>query len=216
LVGLSADIPAYRKAAGFTGHASKKACSRCLKSFNKDGDKIDYSGFERESWPLRFHSTHVQQGKNALNAGTKEARKEIERKFGARYSVLHELKYYDSIRFSIIDIMHNLFLGTSKHIMTIWKENGYITTNQFSTIQQRIREMNIPMNVGRIPYKIESSMAKLTADEWKNWTCIYSLFVLHDILPREHMECWWLFAQASILICQPVISSEYIRRIDEC
>ena len=61
---------------------------------------------------------------------------------------------------------------------------------------------------------IESSMAKLTADEWKNWTCVYSLFVLHDILPKEHLECWWLFVQACMLVCQPILTHERIR-IDE-
>ena len=70
------------------------------------------------------------------------------------------------------------------------------------------------MDVGRIPYMIESSMAKLTADEWKNWTCVYSLFVLHDILPKEHLECWWLFVQACMLVCQPILTHERIR-IDE-
>ena len=215
LVGLSSDIPASRKVAGFTGHSSTKACSRCLKSFHKVGDKIDYSGFERDSWPLRNHFVQSQEGINALNAETKEARKEIEKKFGARYSVLYEIDYYDSIRFSIIDIMHNLFLGTSKHVMAIWKENGYLTTNHFAAMQDQIRKMNVPMDVGRIPYKLESSMAKLTADEWKNWTCVYSLFVLHNILPKEHVECWWLFVQACILICQPIITPESIRRIDQ-
>ena len=45
LVGLSSDIPATRKAAGFVGHTASKACSRCLKHFPKVGETIDCSGF---------------------------------------------------------------------------------------------------------------------------------------------------------------------------
>jgi len=90
-----------------------------------------------------------------------------------------------------------------------------LTNLNFATMHDRIRKMNVPLDAGRIPHKIESSMAKLTADEWKNWTCVYSLFVLHDILPREHLECWWLFVQACRLVCQPTYSLDCIARIDE-
>ena len=62
----------------------------------------------------------------------------------------------------------------------------------------------MPLDIGRIPLKIESSKSGLTADQWKNWTCIYSLYVLHDILPQEHLNCWWLFVQACIIICHPI------------
>ena len=75
--------------------------------------------------------------------------------------------------------------------------------------------MNVPIDVGRIPYKIESAMSGLTADQWKNWTCVYSLFVLHDLLLKEHLEYWWLFVQTCIHICQPSVTQDSIKKIDE-
>ena len=66
-------------------------------------------------WGLNSdHFVQCVQGCNSLKAETKEARKAIEQSFGAWYSVLYEIEYYDSIRFSIIDIMHNLFLALQK------------------------------------------------------------------------------------------------------
>ena len=177
LIGLSSDIPATRKAAGFVGHNATKAYSRCLKDFPKVGDSIDCSGFDRDSWPKRTHTQHCEQSYKAMEANTKDAKKTIEKKFGVRYSVLFELPYYDAIIFSTIDTMHNLFLGTAKHIMTLWKDQGIITKDHFKKMQERIEQINVPLDIGRIPYKIESSMASLTADQWKNWTCIYSLYV---------------------------------------
>ena len=77
--------------------------------------------------------------------------------------------------------------------------------------------VNVPLDVGRIPHNIESQMsaAGLTADQWKTWTCLYSLYVLHDVLPKEHLECWWLFVQACILICQPIITHAVIDKADK-
>ena len=42
------------------------------------------------------------------------------------------------------------------------------------------------------------------------------MYALQGVLPKEHLECWWLyiFVQACILICQPVISPTVIDRID--
>ena len=205
VIGLSSDIPATRKAAGFLGHSASKGCSRCLKHFPKVSDRMNFSGFDRESWPPRTHAMHCEQAYKTLTAKTKKERKEIEKTYGTRYSVLYELSYYDAIRFPIIDAMHNLFLGTAKTMMTIWKEREIVTKEHFTAIQEKIECVNVPIDVGRIPHKIESGMAGLTADQWKNWTCIYSMYVLKDILPSEHLRCWWLFVQASALVCQPLI-----------
>ena len=35
-----------------------------------------------------------------------------------------------------------------------------------------------------------------TADQWKNWTIVYSLVALKDILPPDHYDCWSYFVQA--------------------
>lgn len=209
LIGLSSDILATRKAGGFVGHNATKACSRCLKDFHRVNDHVDCSGFNRDSWIRRSHSLHCLQARRALTAQTQAARKEIEKEYGARYSVLFEIPYYDAIRFANIDSMHNVFLGTSKHIMTLWKERDIIKKEHFLIIQQRIEKIRVPMDISRIPNKIESAMAGLTADQWKNWTCIYSLYVLHDILPCEHLHLWWLFVQASLIVCQPVLSENF-------
>lgn len=212
---LSSDIPATRKAAGFVGHNAKKACSHCLKNVPRVNDHMDCSGFDRAMWPPRTHSTHCEHAYKVLSAQTKVERKRLEQEYGARYSVLYELPYYDAIRFATIDKMHNLFLGTTKHIMTIWKDCNILNKDHFQIIQQKIESINVPLDVGRIPYKIESGISGLTADQWKNWTCLYSLYVLHGV-----RACWWLFVQACILICQPllthaIIDKAFCRTVEE-
>ena len=52
-----------------------------------------------------------------LNAETKQQQKAIQKKYGLRYSALIELPYFDPIRHTVIDPMHNLFLGTAKHCL---------------------------------------------------------------------------------------------------
>lgn len=87
MVGLSSDIPATRKAAGFVGHNATKACSRCFKSFPKIGDRVIFSGFERETWEPRSHESHYYQAYRTIRAQTKSEMKDIEKESGARYSI---------------------------------------------------------------------------------------------------------------------------------
>ena len=215
LVCISSDIPATRKACGFVGHNGFKGCSRCLKSFPTDSNGVtNYSGYDRESWTKRTNEEHREYAYRELLAKTKSARKEIDKVYGARYSILFELPYYNCIRFVVIDIMHNLYLGSAKRVLQVWKELKIIDTNDFKIIQERILSLNVPQDIGRIPHKIESGMAGMTADQWKNWTCVYSMYALEGIIPKIHLDCWWLFVQACLLLSQPVITPDDIEKGD--
>lgn len=216
LLCFSSDVPATRKAAGFVGHNATKGCSRCLKSFPTSSENItDYSGYDRDSWVQRTNTLHREYAYKELSGKTKAEKKALEKMYGARYSVLFELPYYDCIRFVVIDVMHNLFLGTAKHVLNIWKEKKLLDTKDFEEIQKRVSAFNVPQDIGCIPYKIDSGMAGMTADQWKNWTCIYSLHALHGLLPNEHLDCWWLFVQACIILSQPIITISDINRGDD-
>ena len=120
----SSDIPATRKIGGFVGHAALKGCSRCLKEFptNVFGEKPDYSGFNPTSWPKRNMETHKTKGMEWKHARTQTSRTKIERECGIRYIELLRLPYFDSPRFSLVDPMHNVLLGTSKLMVKLWKE----------------------------------------------------------------------------------------------
>ena len=56
-----------------------------------------------------------------------------------KYSVLIELPYFDPIHFTIVDPMHNLFLGNAKHTMeNLWLQNGVLSKAQMKILQTRI------------------------------------------------------------------------------
>ena len=111
--------------------------------------------------------------------------------------------------------MHNLLLGTAKYMLNLWKEVGLLTPDQLELIQNKIDCMQVPPHVGRIPTKIYVNATSLTADQWRNWTCIYSLYALKEILPGDHYNCWVLFCQACIVLLQPVIHDSELHEADE-
>ena len=138
-----------------------------------------------------------------LLAKTATEQKSIEKEYGAKYSVLYELPYYHCVCFLVIDPMHLLFLGIAKHTTQLWYTLNLLSYSQKEIIQDRVNKLAVPPSIGRLPkgaFCMETIL--LTADQWRHWTCIYSLWALQGILPAEHFQCWLLFVKACRLLCQ--------------
>ena len=93
----TSDLPATRKVCGFASHSASFGCSKCLKKFTTLGDKLDYSGFNREGWKLRDLESHKVISKSYREANTKSKQDDIVKNYGVRYSVLSQLPYFNVV-----------------------------------------------------------------------------------------------------------------------
>ena len=178
-------------------------------------NKRDYSGYDQENWQERNLSEHRRQAINYTQAQTKSEQKLIESEYGIRYSALLELPYFDPIRFAVVDPMHNLYLGSGKHAIQVWIDQGILTKKHFIEIEQIVSKFKTPQNTGRIPLKIASGFSGFTADQWQNWIVNFSPVCLKGILPTNHLRCWLLFVQACRLLCTRIITVEAIDQADK-
>lgn len=200
LICVACDIPACRKVLGFCGHMSKAGCSKCTKVFGYDGRKIDFGGFSE--CPLRSEHDHREQAFLAKVQTNAAARDKIERQHGSRLTTLMELPYFDTVRCHVIDPMHNLYLGTSKYVMKQILDN----VDSGLLVQERVDRCIVPSTLGRIPHKLASGYASLTADQWKTWTNVFSIYALHGLLDDSMLECWRFFVRGSRLLSTPMIT----------
>ena len=216
LLCVASDLPAARKVCGFLGHSARLACSRCKKEFPGGfGEPTNYSGFEREHWPPRNSVDHRKDVELIQKERTITERKRLESQYGCRYSVLLDLPYFDPVRMTIIDPMHNLFLGTAKHaVKDILIKQLLILDKHVVQIQEIMDSMKTPQCVGRIPHKIASGFAAFTADQFKNWVTLYSIPCLKQILPDDHFECWRHFVLACRILCRHKLTLEDVTIAD--
>lgn len=193
------DIPATRKVCGFPGFKATLGCSKCLKIFPCEGfgEPTDYSDFDRHDWVARTMKNHLESLKEIEVATTLTEKTRLEKNMGL------------NIQNFVIDPMHNMYLGTAKHMIKLWKESGLLRQEHLTAIQQKLDEINVPYGVGRIPYKVGSNFSGLTADQWLNWTNVYSLYALNGILPPRDIDCWSLLVEASVILRQYTISMRY-------
>ncbi len=103
---------------------------------------------------------------------------QLEVKLGVRYSSLLELPYFDPVRHHVIDPMHNLYLGTPKHVLQVWIQTGIVTAKDLQVLEARVEKIKCPADVGRLPSKIGSGFSGFTALQWRYWTVTYSPVVL--------------------------------------
>ena len=116
----ASDIPAARKLCGLKGHSAEQGCSKCFKPFPgsvKSGR--DFSGFDRENWPKRCNDLHRKYAEMVRKSPNKTTHEKLATRYGCYFSVLLELEYFDAIRFTVIDPMHNLYLGTAKRMFQL-------------------------------------------------------------------------------------------------
>ena len=114
---VACDMPASRKVCGFLGHNSTFGCNKCYKTFSSGLSNVNYSGYDRDNWTSRNNFLHRENCQEVLCETTKTGIRKKEAEFGVRYSIMLELSYFDPVRFTVVDVMHNLFLGTAKHII---------------------------------------------------------------------------------------------------
>ncbi len=171
------------------------------------GKPPDFSNFDTTQWTARTNLQHREDAKNKKHrlARTKTESQSIERKSGVRYSVLLKLPYFDAPRMCIIDPMHNLFLGTAKKMIHLWKEE-LLQKESFHDIQTKVDSFVTPNGMGRLPRKIETGFAGFTAEQYKNWCLFFSLYALHGSIPRRHLQCWQLFCKACYFLCRRKVS----------
>ena len=134
--------------------------------------------------------------------------------YGVRDSELLRLQYFDIVEFHAVDPIHNLLLGTGKYLMSLWKDQTILNKDHFERIQEEVIEMKVPATVGRMSHKITSNFSGFTADQWKNWICIYSTLCLKEVLPEPHYQCWCLFREACCLLLQKSIQTHELRLAD--
>ena len=95
----------------------------------------------------------------------------LQKKHGSRVSCLLDLDYFDPVRMTPTDPMHNLFLGSAKHMINFW-ETCLLNENDLLKIQDKVGNCLCPSDVGKLPQKFASSFGSFNADQWKNWTIL--------------------------------------------
>ncbi|KAH9948071.1 hypothetical protein B0H21DRAFT_690747, partial [Amylocystis lapponica] len=133
------------------------------------------------AFPLRDGDEHRRLGQEYLQQADTQARESFFKQHSTRYTELSRLPYFDAVRMTVIDPMHNILLGIVK---TQWLD-AWIHENAFrgrtskvprelDQIHEYLKTFEMPRWVARLPKDVGyPAGGSLTADEWKGMALNY-------------------------------------------
>lgn len=216
LLGVACDMPASKKVCGFLSHAANLGCSRCRIKFSVGPLRCNYANLDRSTWTARSNSSHRRDVDHLLQNShlSISALSKMEAGLGCRYSVLLKLPYFDPVRMTIIDPMHNFFLGSAKHITKdILIGAKILDRSSIDLVHKRLKKTQLPVDMGRLPLRVDSG-STYTAEQWMNWTLYFSIYCLHGLLNNDQIECWRHFVLACRRLCKLHITEIDIKIAD--
>ncbi|RXW12087.1 hypothetical protein EST38_g13767 [Candolleomyces aberdarensis] len=114
LMPVMSDALGGRQLCGYGSITSQYFCTFCWLSLS------DIENFNRSTWPARDLDKHRFWAEQWLKAD-ESTRIKLFKDHGIRYTPLFRLPYFNPITFTIVDTMHNLFLGLlRRHCRWIW------------------------------------------------------------------------------------------------
>ena len=205
----SNDIPAARK---LCGHISALVgCHRCYKrASGEEGQRLNFGGFDdiNEWFRPKDAAEHRRNAMIWKHQRTKKDRADFVSRTRVRWSEMLRLPYFDPIRFLVVDPMHNLFLGIAHWIVKrLWIEGGKINKNDLELMENRAKNIKIPADLGRIPYKIATGdgFSGYTADQWKSFIMIYAIPLMWDLLDDDDRKILANFVKVYVILTNRII-----------
>ena len=64
--------------------------------------------------------------------------------YGIQYSTLLLLPYFDPARFNVVNVVHNLFLGTGKHMFKLWLSLNLLTKENLLEMERMVGTFSVP------------------------------------------------------------------------
>ncbi|KAJ7219919.1 hypothetical protein GGX14DRAFT_355369, partial [Mycena pura] len=119
---------------------------------------------------------------------------------GAQWTEIARIWYFDLVRYTIVDPMHNLLLGVAKNQwLARWIETGTLRANtpqtarELNIVHEFLEDFESPLWAGRLPLRVgEAAGGSLTADEYK-FATTGPLAIVVRPLPRlvSHIPLVW-------------------------
>ncbi|KAI0309474.1 hypothetical protein OF83DRAFT_1158491, partial [Amylostereum chailletii] len=173
LLGIVCDHPAMCKMGGFADHRHDKApCTKCKVT----RDELYTDDALRGAHPQRDGQSHKDHAQAWRDLDSKAARKKYFDEHGVRWTEFARLRYFDPVRMTVVDPMHNLLLGVVKNQWySCWILGGSLrattatdTKRELAMVHEFLDSLEVPAWLGRLPLRVgEPAGGSLGADEYK-------------------------------------------------
>ncbi|KAH9922163.1 hypothetical protein B0H21DRAFT_701295 [Amylocystis lapponica] len=158
------DTPAARKVNGTAGHAHDyHPCPYCNTNI-LEVNKLDGYDYHKDDYEMLKHAYRAKDvGPRRENA--------ILRDHGVRWTIMNILAGWLPASKTVLDFMHNIFLGIIAHLFMEILFKGYMFSgsggNNSARFEDTINSVRWPSHVTRLPKNLGENQSLKKADEWR-------------------------------------------------
>lgn len=210
LLHCSCDLPARALIQNFKLYSGTDSCPYCLHPGHRNKEnghiRIRYAK-ESENSELRTHNQSIENAHRTNNThGVKGL------------SCLMALPKFDIIKGVGTDYMHNVLLGCTKRLISIWMGDIKVDGSTFKPMSKQNRaQLNQRLILlkpfGAINYKPRSleHISLFRAVEFKNLLFFYLRYCLRNLLEKRYIDHFEMLSAAIYLLCKKKVSEEDIQ-----
>ena len=188
---LSADSPARAIVRNSKQYNGKHGCDWC----ESPGETIDSGGPPTRYYPYRGPPVlHTAESQIEYGIDATTSADVVKGVKGP--SVIGVLPSFDQVRGIAVDFMHCVCLGVTRPFVGMRMDSkhhqqSYYIGRREHEINNRLQAIDVPGEISRAPRSI-GDRKFWKASEWRTFI-LYSLVVLHDILPQQYLKHFFLF-----------------------
>lgn len=210
------DLPAAKKVSGFVSYHGFYGCHHYKKYFTNipGSNRRDWSGYDCECWEKRTKQTTDREARIYRDASSLNQKKQLAKKNGTKWTTLNRLPYFDASKFTVVEPMHNLYLGTLRHLVSLWAEE--LDNQKLKNMKKYFTENNLfvdaEYSIGSIPRKIEigTGFSYFKAAEWKTWCVSMAPQQLRAYISKKRFDNFMKFRSILCKLENSVITEEEV------
>jgi hypothetical protein len=228
MLSVAADVPAGRKLCGIVSHSSPRGCSRCdccyetEKNPNGGPPKIRWDkpiGAEDGIFPDRKREDHKMASDQWRRAKTKNERNLITKNTGYRWTPFFILEYFDPVRMTVLDPLHNLWEGLFKDLLKQFlqsdeKKVKTLSKKILEEFENEVSTTRFPRSMGPVLGKIGHKMSRFTGHELKNMLNTFFLWLVDDSVTEDQYQLVKHLHEASRIADERVVTDDLIDELD--
>lgn len=212
------DLQAKGYVLNMTMHNGEFGCSTC----EEPGKSVVQGKGHARNYPYRerkkrkpFRQSDDIKFNIAPNATEKDRLKGI-----CGITGLYAMPWFDTVLGIVPEYMHGVLMGVTKTLLSKWFspsncKKTFFIGKHIKSISKRLKAINPPDYIERLPRNLEKNYAHLKATELQSWLLYYALPCVNGYLPSMYLKHFACLSEGIHLLLGDCITEADLNRAEE-
>jgi hypothetical protein len=163
---------------------------------------------------LRTRDQMLAASNKWLKATSPNARKQVARETGMKWTPFICLPYWDPSVMLLIDGLHHLWKGVTQAIIAYWVQENVLTAEAITEIEAIMQATTIPSDLGKLRTAVLQDFNRMSAADVMQFVLVFSRVLFTEHIEDPHLGLWLTFLDAVELLSSSSYTPTEIDAVD--